>query len=311
MSYRVLTKEEVEQFQERGFVHLEAAFSRTDALRAQEDVWEQLAKRDVYKVDRSTWTQPMVRINENLDTPAFRACKTERLKNAVEDLVGHGRWRTRDVADGWGWWPVNFASGADKPWDVPGTGWHWDGQHFRHYVDAPVQGLLLLCIFSDIRSHGGATLIAEGSHKIVARFLNAHPEGMTLQEGIMNCLPTHPWLADLTGVEPAPELCYDRDRFEQWRQSGDRMARFMDRYLTDDCGFRLRVVEAVASAGDIFLCHPFLFHAASQNHLGVPRFLCNRTTPLYEPMCFDRPDGDYSPLEVSIREALRANAAAC
>src|SRR5690349_7876022 len=97
MGHRVLTDPDIEQFTERGYVRLEAAFPRADALRAQEDLWEQLAKRDVQKDDPSTWTQPMIRMNETFDTPAFRACKTERLKNAVEDLVGAGRWRTRDA----------------------------------------------------------------------------------------------------------------------------------------------------------------------------------------------------------------------
>jgi hypothetical protein len=307
MTKRVLSEADVEQFAERGYVRLQEAFSPEDALRAQGDVWEQLALRGVHKDDPATWTQPMVSLTENYDTPAFRACKTERLKNAVEDLVGVGRWRTRETQDGWGWWPVNFAYGADRPWDVPDNGWHWDGQHFRHYVNAPDQGLLLLCIFSDIKSHGGATLVAEGSHKIVARYLSCHPEGVELLEGIKDCPTTHPWLADLTGKPLAPTACYDAQRFQAWEQSGDRPERFMNRTFVDDNGFALRVVEVIASPGDIYLCHPFLFHCASQNHLRTPRFLCNRTTPLYESLCLDRPDGDYSPLEMSIRRALAAD----
>lgn len=304
MSNSVLSDLDVEQFRDCGYVRVQQAFPRAEALRAQDDLWKQLARRGIQKDDPATWTQPMVRMNETFDTPAFRACKTDRLKNAVEDLVGKGRWRTRDAQDGWGWWPVNFAMGADQPWDVPTGGWHWDGQHFRHYVNAPDQGLLMLCVFSDIRSRGGATLIAEGSHKIVARYLDSHPEGMTLHEGVRDCPTTHPWLADLTGIALSSTNCYNRDRFEAWRQSGDRVERFMSRAFVDDLGFHLRVVEATASAGDIYLCHPFLYHAASQNHLATPRFLCNRTTPLYEPMRFDRPQEDCSPLEMSISAAL-------
>lgn len=304
MGTRVLSDAEIEQFMERGYVRLEEAFRREDALRAQEDLWEQLARRGVEKDHPVTWTQPIVRMNETFDTPAFRACKTERLKNAVEDLVGSGRWRTRDLQDGWGWWPVNFAFGAGQTWDVPAGGWHWDGQHFRHYVNAPDQGLLLLCIFSDILPQGGATLIAEGSHKIVARYLNGRPSGVELVEGIQECAASHPWLADLTDRPMASEFSYDSVRFEAWKQSGDRVERFMKQAFVDDQGFRLQVVEGTASAGDIFLCHPFLFHAASPNHRGIPRFLCNRTTPLYEPMAVHRTDGSHSPLETSLCRAL-------
>ncbi len=78
----------------------------------------------------------------------------------------------------------------------------------------------------------------------------------------------------------------------------------MRRTFTDDCGTRLRVVETAGSPGDVLLGHPFLCHAGSQNHSGVPRFICNRTTPLRQPMCLDRPDGDYSAVETSIRRAL-------
>ncbi|HLG77298.1 MAG TPA: hypothetical protein VKX46_12850, partial [Ktedonobacteraceae bacterium] len=74
---------------------------------------------------------------------------------------------------------------------------------------------------------------------------------------------------------------------------------------TDSDGFRLRVVEATAEAGDVFLCHPFLYHASAPNVLGVPRFMCNRTTPLKERMNFQRDDGNYSPVELSIRKALK------
>ncbi len=304
MSYRVISDTDIDHFIERGYVRVEAAFPREAALRAQEDVWERLAGFGVEHNDPATWTQPMVHLKENLDTPAFRACKTQRLKDVVEDLVGKDRWLTRDVDYGWGWWPVNFALGADGPWEIPIEGWHWDGHHFRHYVNAPDQGLLLLCIFSDIEPKGGATLIAEGSHQTVARYLNRLPDGIDLVAGIGECLASHPWLADLTNRPLSPSTCYDRERFARWQQSGDRVERFMNRTFVDDDGFRLRVVEAAASAGDIFACHPFLFHCRSQNSRRTPRFLCNRTTTLKDPMQFDRPDGNYSPLEISIRRAL-------
>ncbi len=308
MRYKVLSEADVVHFQERGYVRVEEAFSPALALRAQEDLWGPLAERGVQKNVLATWTKPMVSIQETFDTPAFRACKTQRLKDAVEDLVGEGRWRTRDTQDGWGWWPVNFALGADRPWDVPENGWHWDGQHFRHYVSAPDQGLLLLCIFSDIQSHGGATVIAEGSHRIVARFLSHQTEGVELVEGIRACIATHPWLSDLTGRPLAADARWDRERFAAWKQNRDRIERFMDHVFMDDDGSSLRVVEATAAPGDIYLCHPFLFHCQSQNHNGTPRFLCNRTTPLLEPMCFDRPNANYSPLEASIRSTLAETA---
>src|SRR5690349_18268597 len=148
MGLSVLSQEQVDQFMERGYTVVEEAFPRKQALAAQEFLWERLAERGVQKDDRSTWQEPMVRMQENYNDPVFDQCTTERLVAATEDLLGRGRRLVQ--TKGWGWWPVNFASGADQPWDVPTAGWHWDGSHFRHYVDAPDQGLLMLCIFSEI-----------------------------------------------------------------------------------------------------------------------------------------------------------------
>ena len=40
--------------------------------------------------------------------------------------------------------------------------------------------------------------------------------------------------------------------------------------------------------------------------VGRPRFMCNRHTPLTEPMRFNRPDGRYSPIELSVKRAIAA-----
>jgi hypothetical protein len=56
--------------------------------------------------------------------------------------------------------------------------------------------------------------------------------------------------------------------------------------------------EATAKAGDVFLLHPFLLHAASQNPLRLIRIITNPPVHLSEPMCFNRPDGDHSPIEL-------------
>lgn len=306
MAYKVLSATQVEQFMECGFTQLAEAFPHKQALAAQDFLWERVAERGPRRDDPSTWTQPMVHIKEAYNDPVFQGCATERLADAIEDLVGVGRWATRGRPTGWGWWPVNFALGADQPWDVPTGGWHWDGQHFRHFVDAPNQGLLLLCLFSEIRPHGGGTVVAEGSHRLVADFLHRHPDGLELGEAIGQCNRSHPWLAELTGAAGKTGAVRDIYATDAAPTGGNRIERFMINTHIDAAGRRLRVVETTGSPGDVLLCHPFLYHAAAPNHLGVPRFMCNRTTPLTEKMNFDRnhPE-EHSPLERSIRQALR------
>jgi hypothetical protein len=63
---------------------------------------------------------------------------------------------------------------------------------------------------------------------------------------------------------------------------------------------------AVGPAGTVFLCHPFLVHAAQPHRGEGPRFLGQ--PPLFpsEPLSLERDDKDYSPVEQAIREALSA-----
>ena len=289
MTYQTLTETQVSQFERDGFVKLESAFPRESALAAQDFLWERLAAGGVRKDDRTTWAEPMVHLKENYADPMFQVCQTDRLTGAIEDLIGRDRWADKGEPVYWGWWPVNFAVGADKPWTVPTGGWHWDGIQFKHSVDAPDQGLLLLPMFSETGTHGGATLIAAGSHRPVARLLAQHPEGVDIHEALRLSNATYPWLSALTGRAGGPE---------------DRVAYFMEQDGQDDTGQPLRVMEATASPGDVYLCHPFLYHAASQNHSGVPRFMCNRTTPLKERMNVKTLTPDSSPVERSIYHAL-------
>lgn len=287
--YQVLTDAQVTQFEEEGFLKLEQAFPTEAALAAQDFLWKRLAMLGVSKDDPATWTEPMVHIKEAYDAPVFQACQTERLTGAIEDLVGKDRWKDKGKPTSWGWWPVNFAVGADKPWTVPTGGWHWDGIHFQHFVDTPDQGLLLLPMFSETGPRGGGTVIAPGSHRLVARFLAQHPEGIDLRAAIGECNQAFPWLAELTG---------------NTQGVADRNAYFMDTDHFDEIGKPLRVVEATASPGDVYLCHPFLYHSASQNHSGVPRFMCNRTTPLKDRLNVHLLTEDSSPVERSIFHAL-------
>ncbi|GCE16071.1 phytanoyl-CoA dioxygenase family protein [Tengunoibacter tsumagoiensis] len=293
MQFKVLTDAQIEQFIECGYVHLEEAFSHQQALRAQDFLWQRLSELGINKELPSTWQEPMVHLKETYANDIFNACATPRFFDAIEDLVGPGRYTyAYDTTRDWGWWPVNFSQGADKPWVVPTRGWHWDGMFFRHFIHSAGQGLLVLCLFSDVGPHSGGTVVAEGSHKLVTRFLQNYPEGIELNEAIKLFGESHPWIAQLTGKTDT-ELA-DRNEF------------FLNYQQYDDV--RLRVVDTTGKAGDIYLCHPFLFHAASQNHSGIPRFMCNRSTPLLESMQFQRDDNAYSPLELSIKEALHTTA---
>ncbi|MEU9807779.1 phytanoyl-CoA dioxygenase family protein [Mycobacterium sp. NPDC050853] len=66
-------------------------------------------------------------------------------------------------------------------------------------------------------------------------------------------------------------------------------------------------VLATGSAGDVFVCHPFLIHAAQKHRGHEARFLSQPALPLREPLVLDRDgdaDGDYSPVEQAVRLGL-------
>jgi hypothetical protein len=63
-------------------------------------------------------------------------------------------------------------------------------------------------------------------------------------------------------------------------------------------------VLATGKAGTVYLCHPFLVHAAQAHHGENPRFMAQ--PPLYPAKAFQllRPDGNYSPVEIAIRKGI-------
>lgn len=65
-----------------------------------------------------------------------------------------------------------------------------------------------------------------------------------------------------------------------------------------------RIAYATGSPGTVYLCHPFLVHAA-QPHRGTRvKFMAQPPLLPAKPLELDRADGDYSPVEVAIRTAL-------
>jgi hypothetical protein len=212
-------------------------------------------KTAIRRYDPATWPEAYD-IEEHLRGPEVSACFSDNVASAVEQLVTPGRWRGYRQ---WGFWPVNFSYGANLPYDYPTYGWHVDGNWFRHTLDCPKQGLLIIGLFTDIQPRGGGTILAGGSHKLTARVLAKHPDGIS-----------------------------HLDLFHETLQAP----------LGDFC-------EVTGSAGDVALCHPFLFHCRGYKHCGPPRIISNTEAGLWQPMDFRRPNfSDHSPLERSVIQAL-------
>jgi hypothetical protein len=257
---RVLTSADIESFVERGFCTLRGAFTSQQAAGAVDCLWRRIEQKTlIRRSDPSTWPVSYD-IEEQLPNPQILACFSDYLAAAVDQLVGPDRWWGERR---WGFWPVNFRYGLDMPYDYPTSGWHVDGNWFRHTLDCPKQGLLVIGVFTDIQPRWGGTVLAGGSHKLTARVLAKHPEGIS-----------------------------HTDLFRE--------------VLSEPLG---NFVEITGSAGDVFLCHPFMFHSRGYKHDGPPRIISNTEAGLRQPMNFDRSNGDYSPLEHSVIQALMEEAA--
>ena len=174
-----LIQTDIEQFIERGWCRVQGAFSKTQAAAARDVVWQRMRdKRGITRNDPTTWP-PACDVEENLDAPEIAACFTDVLCEAIGQLVGPGRWCG---VRRWGFWPVSFSFAHDAAQPYPDRGWHVDGNWFRHTLDCPKQGLLVIGLFSDIEPGSGGTVVAEGSHRRAARVLAAHPQGLAHQD---------------------------------------------------------------------------------------------------------------------------------
>jgi hypothetical protein len=215
--------------------------------------------------DPSTWTKPVVRLGSYGQAPFVRAANTPVLHSAFDQLVGPGRWRP---CMGLGTFPIRFPS-PDDPGDA---GWHVDasfrpeGSDSRNYMDWHV----------NVRSKGRALLML---------FL--------FSDVGENDAPTR--------IRVGSHLDIAR-RLVRAGQRGLSLRELAVNAFVESSGRP----EAIAKgkAGTVYLCHPFLVHAAQQHRGTRPRFLAQPPLLPAEDLLLDRADGAYSPVEQAIRIAL-------
>ena len=79
----------------------------------------------------------------------------------------------------------------------------------------------------------------------------------------------------------------------------------MSHLVLDQIGAERPQTLATGGAGTVYLCHPFLVHAAQRHRGSTPRFMAQPPLTPAEPFRLDREDGNYSPVEIAIRQALQ------
>jgi hypothetical protein len=216
--------------------------------------------------DPATWTRPMVRLAGYGGGPFEKAANAAVLHTAFDQLVGRRRWRPRD---GLGTFPVRFPH-PDDPGD---TGWHVDvsfagpGGNSGENLD-----------FSDWR----VNIVSRG-RALLMLFLFSDVGEDDAPTRIK--VGSHRDIARL--LEPAGAAGLSHAEL-------GRLGTALNRSQ----------VLATGAAGTVYLCHPFLVHAAQMHRGTTPRFIAQPPLDPAEPFRLDRADGDYSPVEIAIRQAL-------
>jgi hypothetical protein len=215
--------------------------------------------------DPTTWRKTVVWLGDYDQEPFRRAVNMPRLHAAFDRLVGKGRWEPRQSL---GTFPVRFPSQED----TGDTGWH---------VDASFPG--------------------EGSdpNDFLSWHVNVNSRGRAL---LMLFL-----FSDV-GEKEAPtrfRVGSHLDVAKMLEPAGE--AGMSSRDLAGAVSATVGRSEVIATgeAGTVYLCHPFLVHAAQINHGTQPRFMAQPPLRPTESFELHRSDSSsYSPVEIAIRLGL-------
>jgi hypothetical protein len=255
-----LTKEQINNFINSGFVRIDNAFSIEIAADCRAILWK---ATQCDPDNPASWTQPVIRIDELGLEPFKKAANTPILHNAFDQLVGKGNWLPRLTL---GSFPIRFPS--KKP--ANDTGWHVDasfpGEDVNNYfewrinIHSKARGLLMLFLFSDVSEQDAPTIIKVGSHFDVAKILE--PEG---EKG-------------LSFMELAKRINNISTRED---------------------------VVATGKAGTVYLCHPFIVHAAQNHHGATPKFMAQPPLLTRNDFSINKSDTLLCPVEKAILIGLK------
>jgi hypothetical protein len=264
---RMLSDEQVRQFIADGFVRIDGAFPREIADIGRAVLWHATG---CDPDDPATWTRPVIRVGTVNDAHGAQSLS---FREAANTPVLYDAF---DKLVGPGRWPprpnvgdfvVRFPSQAD-PGDL---GWHVD------------------------LSFPGETGDPKG-HDYSAWRVNITSRGRAL---LMLFL-----FSDV-GEHDAPTRIRVGSHFDMARLLAPAGEAGMAHLQLADVGATREVALATGAAGTVYLCHPFLIHAAQKHRGTTPRFMSQPPLGPSVPLRLERADGAYSPVEIAIRAALQ------
>ena len=249
-----------DEFRRTGIVKLTGVFSDERAAAMREACWQGWG--DAYGVrrdDPSTWSAVprFTTVKSAKRHPSFLAVLGDGLRSLADTLIGPG-WST---SNGFGGLLAGFPTTTD--WFLPGADAVWHSDFFYCAPMDPLPGLRVFAVFGDVPPGGGGTLLVEGSHLMVERFVRSRPDlaAGRFKTARAACHASNEWLHELTHGDG---------------QDPNRPERFMAQ-TTEVDGIAARVIEASGRPGDVYVCHPWTIHCSPPNANDQPRFLRSPT----------------------------------
>jgi hypothetical protein len=221
--------------------------------------------------DPSSWTGPVARLLPSDARPFAAAFDNPRLHGAFDQLVGAGRWMARPHL---GLFVIRFP----HPSDPGDTGWHIDSSFppDDRPDEVSPQGFDFSAWRVNVVSRDRALLM-------LFLFSDVGPDDGPTRVRAGSHLDVPPILVragpdGLVGSEISARVA---------RASASRPTAL-----------------ATGKAGDVYLCHPFLVHAAQAVRGAVPRVMAQPPLAPRAPCVLDRAAGASSPVETAIRRGL-------
>ncbi len=248
----MLNQVQLDEFERLGLVRVQGAFSLPESKAMQDALWNALhGKHGVSPDDRTSWHLPA-----GLGLQKLRAHETFKpifgpaLRSALDDLIGRGCWQQPPH---WGSFLVSFPA---APGAKSRPNFHTD---FPYDIAADrVDGALVFAFLGAVPESAGGTLVVEGSHRVVARFIQAKPHLRSAKMKVTRkaLLASHPFLTRLCG---------------DWT-AGDWVSALPKRseVVLDNA---VRVIELTGQPGDVVICHPWMLHSPSPNRGTGPRLM--------------------------------------
>jgi hypothetical protein len=163
----VLSKADMEFWDENGYVIARNVISKENAKAAEEAVWQFL---DMEPGQPESWYQN--KIGKGIMTELYHhpTLNKNRISKRVQKAFAQ-LWKTGDI------WGTTDRAGFNPPekrgWDFPGPRLHWD-MNLTPPFQFGVQGILYLC---DVTADQGAFSCVPGFHKTLEEWLEGLPAG--------------------------------------------------------------------------------------------------------------------------------------